>query len=110
MRLGEMTAEGDRVFVEAESRATLAGGGTYNNHYVFMARFRDGKMIEHKEFADTLHIHRVVDAPEVTAPPIARQGPLTSISEELRGGYFGEAMRQEAGADAAQQPSREVIP
>jgi ketosteroid isomerase-like protein len=39
-----LTAEEDRVVVEAESRATLVNGQNYGNTYVFVLRIRDGRI------------------------------------------------------------------
>jgi len=49
----DTTAEGNRVAVEAESLLPLKDGGTYNNHYHFLIRFRDGKVSQIKEYQDT---------------------------------------------------------
>ncbi|CAB1369727.1 nuclear transport factor 2 family protein [Denitratisoma oestradiolicum] len=51
--LHTLTAEEDRVAVEAESLGTHVSGKTYNNHYHFLLRFRDGKVVEMKEYMDT---------------------------------------------------------
>jgi hypothetical protein len=48
-----MTAEDDRVAVEAESNGTHASGRPYNNHYHFLFRFRDGKVLRLSEYMDT---------------------------------------------------------
>lgn len=53
-----MTAEGERVAVEAESEGLHASGQIYSNQYHFLFRFRDGKVIEYKEYMDT---ERVTD-------------------------------------------------
>jgi ketosteroid isomerase-like protein len=50
-----MTAEGDRVAIEAESLGEHASGKTYNNHYHFLMRLRDGKIVRFKEYMDTEH-------------------------------------------------------
>lgn len=49
----EITAEGDRVAVEAESFAEHVSGKYYNNKYHFLMRFRDGKLVQFKEYMDT---------------------------------------------------------
>lgn len=49
----EMTAEGDRVAVEATSLGEHVSGKTYANEYHFLARFRDGKLVAFKEYMDT---------------------------------------------------------
>jgi ketosteroid isomerase-like protein len=52
-----MTAEGDRVAVEAVGRARLVDGRPYENQYHFLMRFdADGKVIEFKEYLDTLYL------------------------------------------------------
>jgi ketosteroid isomerase-like protein len=53
-----MTAEGDRVAVEAESEGMHVSGKLYTNQYHFLCRFRDGKLVEFKEYMDT---ERVTD-------------------------------------------------
>jgi ketosteroid isomerase-like protein len=53
-----MTAEDDRVAVEAVSEGLHATGQTYSNEYHFLFRFRDGKVVEFKEYMDT---ERVTD-------------------------------------------------
>jgi uncharacterized protein (TIGR02246 family) len=53
-----MTAEGERVAVEAESEGMHVSGRLYTNHYHFLCRFRDGKLLEFKEYMDT---ERVTD-------------------------------------------------
>src|SRR3546814_2838324 len=53
-----MTAEDDRVAVEAESEGAHVSGATYRNQYHFFMRFRDGKLTQFKEYMDT---ERVTD-------------------------------------------------
>lgn len=53
-----MTAEGERVAVEAESEGQHVSGQLYTNQYHFLMRFRDGKVVEFKEYMDT---ERVTD-------------------------------------------------
>lgn len=48
-----ITAEGDRVAVEAESFAMHVSGKPYNNKYHFLMKFRDGKLLQFKEYMDT---------------------------------------------------------
>lgn len=50
-----VTAEGDRVAVEAESFAHLKNGKIYNNTYHFLFLFRDGKICLSKEYNDSQH-------------------------------------------------------
>lgn len=48
-----LTAEGDRVAVEASSEGLHASGRIYANQYHFLMRFREGKVVEFKEYMDT---------------------------------------------------------
>jgi ketosteroid isomerase-like protein len=48
-----MTAEGDRVAVEATSEGEHISGQTYTNEYHFLFEFRDGKLLRLKEYMDT---------------------------------------------------------
>ena len=55
-----VTAEGDRVAVEAESHGKLKNGKTYNNTYHFLFVFRDGKICLSKEYNDSAHANAVL--------------------------------------------------
>ncbi|ROZ52918.1 nuclear transport factor 2 family protein [Rhodococcus sp. WS1] len=48
-----MTAEGDRVACESRVTCTLVNGLEYNNEYLHLFRFRDGKICRTNEFMDT---------------------------------------------------------
>ncbi len=48
-----ITAEGDRVAVEAESSGQHVSGEAYNNFYHFLFIIRDGKVASMKEYLDT---------------------------------------------------------
>lgn len=48
-----ITAEGDRVAVEATSEGQHISGQTYSNHYHFLFELRDGRILRLKEFMDT---------------------------------------------------------
>ncbi len=48
-------AEGDKVAVEASSQGTHASGKPYSNHYHFLLTWRDGELVELKEYMDTEH-------------------------------------------------------
>ena len=48
-----ITAEGDRVAVEAESSGQHVSGEDYNNFYHFLFIIRDGKVASMKEYLDT---------------------------------------------------------
>ena len=53
--VGAITAEDDRVAVEAESKAKLVNGALYHNRYHFLFVIRDGRIHAVKEYLDTLH-------------------------------------------------------
>jgi len=55
-----VTAEGDRVAVEAESYAKMKNGKTYQNKYHFLFLVRDGKIQQVKEYLDTIHANEVL--------------------------------------------------
>lgn len=82
-----MIAEGDCVFFETEVHADLDGGGHYNNQIGFMFRFKDGKVIEHKEYTDTLHVYRVMEHEAIRGAPIPRQSNLTTVSAVVDSDY-----------------------
>jgi len=48
-----LTAEDDRVACESEGHVVLRNGAEYNNMYIHLFRFRDGKIREVKEYMDT---------------------------------------------------------
>lgn len=52
-RYGDITAEDDRVIVEAWGGMKMKTGKVYANVYVFKMQIRDGKVIAAREFFDT---------------------------------------------------------
>ena len=59
LKVHGVTAQGDRVAVEAESFAPLTSGKTYNNTYHFLFLFRDGKICQVREYNDSLHAAQI---------------------------------------------------
>ncbi len=55
-----ITAEGDRVALEAESYGETAGGKVYNNMYHFLIEVRGGKIQAVREYLDTIHAQDVL--------------------------------------------------
>jgi ketosteroid isomerase-like protein len=55
-----MTAEGERVAVEAESQGEHVSGKHYNNEYHFLFEFRDGELVSLREYMDTEHLTDVI--------------------------------------------------
>jgi len=55
-----VTAEGDRVAVEAESIGEHVSGCTYTNQYHFLFVIRDGRIAQFKEYLDTQRADEVL--------------------------------------------------
>jgi len=55
-----MTAEGDRVAVEAECRGEHVSGKIYAQRYHFLFVIRDGRIHEMREYFDTMHANDVL--------------------------------------------------
>jgi len=51
-----LTAEGDRVAVEATSYAEFTNGRVYRNEYHFLMEVRDGRIVRVREYLDTEHV------------------------------------------------------
>jgi len=49
-----VTAEGERVAIEARSTARTASGLVYRNHYHFLLRVQAGQVVHVREYMDTL--------------------------------------------------------
>jgi uncharacterized protein len=56
LKISRVIAEGDNVVVEAEGNSPVAGNKVYNNHYVWVLTLRNGKVLEGREYMDTLHV------------------------------------------------------
>lgn len=56
MTIHNVIGEGEYVAVEAESLGQHTSGKTYNNHYHWLFRFRNGKIVMLKEYLDTQHL------------------------------------------------------
>jgi len=54
-----VTAEGERVAVEAVSSARLADGRPYANRYHFLVQVRDGKVVQMREYLDTQYVYEL---------------------------------------------------
>ena len=51
LKIIDITAEGDRVAVEAETDSEMLDGRRYNNAYHFVFKLRDGKFYEVREYS-----------------------------------------------------------
>ena len=83
LRFGAVTAEGDRVLLEAEGDTEIAGGGRYTNVYIMALRVRDGKIAELKEFCDTLHVFQSFEAPVIRGEPKEREGHIAEVTKTV---------------------------
>jgi ketosteroid isomerase-like protein len=63
MTVKGLTAEGNRVAVEAESYVKLKNGRVYNNQYHFLMEVRDGKIDRVREYLDTMHTNAIFCTP-----------------------------------------------
>lgn len=93
MEIGDITAEGDKVWFEAQSFARLKDGQSYENAYVFFVRLRAGKIVEYKEFVDTYYVHRVIDSPLTRGTPQPRYRIFETPSHTFSGAAVGEVLR-----------------
>jgi ketosteroid isomerase-like protein len=55
-----LTAEGERVAIEARSEGVTARGHRYQQEYHFLMRVRDGRIVEWREYMDTEHARKVL--------------------------------------------------
>ena len=55
-----MTAEGDRVAIEAEGHGRHRSGQTYDQKYHFLVVISNGKVSQMKEYFDTEHARQVL--------------------------------------------------
>ncbi|NUU25650.1 MAG: SnoaL-like domain-containing protein [Streptomycetaceae bacterium] len=85
VRVGSVTAEDDRVAIEAEATCELPDGRRYQNHYHFLLRIRDGKLRTLKEYFDTQHAARSFgidfDLDKVQGEAKQRQSNLDDVSD-----------------------------
>ncbi len=72
LKLNEMTAEGERVAVEAETDSMMLSGKRYNNAYHFVFKLRDGKFTEVREYSCSFLAQSCFDAVEPTDPQATR--------------------------------------
>jgi uncharacterized protein len=55
-----VTAEDDRVAVEAEERGRSAAGKAYHNQFHYLFEVRDGRIHAVREYLDTMHADEVL--------------------------------------------------
>jgi ketosteroid isomerase-like protein len=84
LKIGDVTAEDDRVVIEAEPSYDLPNGRNYTNFYVFSVRIRDGKILRYRAHLDTLHAYRIFDGPPVFDPEV-RESPFEEVLRTFLG-------------------------
>jgi uncharacterized protein len=60
-----VTAQGERVAVEADSDGKLPGGDDYHNEYHYLFVVRDRKIVEWKQYCDTILANEVFCSDEL---------------------------------------------
>jgi ketosteroid isomerase-like protein len=63
----EITAQDDRVSVVADGTMPLKSGGSYDQTYHWLFKFRDDKMVEILEYLDILAVWKAFGTPEQRA-------------------------------------------
>jgi ketosteroid isomerase-like protein len=64
IKLGDWTAEEDRVSVTAKGHLKLKDGRVYASDYHFLIWVRDGKIARGKEYMDSAHVNDIFGAPD----------------------------------------------
>ena len=72
LQINAMTAEGERVAVEAETDSTMLSGKRYNNAYHFVFKLRDGKFTEVREYSCSFTAQDCFAAVEPNDPQATR--------------------------------------
>ena len=60
LKVTSMLAEGNKVAVEVASYGEHVNGKTYTNKYHFLITIEDGKLVNVKEYMDTLHLYQLI--------------------------------------------------
>lgn len=63
----EITAQDDRVALVADSTMPLKSGGSYDQTYHWLFKFRDDKIVEILEYLDILQVWKTFGTPEQKA-------------------------------------------
>jgi ketosteroid isomerase-like protein len=67
----EITAQDDRISVVADGTMPLKSGGSYDQTYHWLFKFRDDKVVEILEYIDILQVWKAFGTPEQKAMAIA---------------------------------------
>ena len=63
LTIKDMTVDGERVAVEAESLGTRIDGKIYHNSYHYLIIVREGLICERREYLDTIHAREMLCDP-----------------------------------------------
>ena len=69
MTITWVTADVDRVVIEANPRGVSPSGEQYDNHNVFVVELHDGKINAIREYYDTMHTSAVFFGTRYSRPP-----------------------------------------
>ncbi|MBW4793242.1 nuclear transport factor 2 family protein [Pseudomonas tolaasii] len=58
----DVTAQDNRVAIVAKGNLKFKDGRTYASNYNFLLTFREGKIVNGKEFLDALHVNEIFGA------------------------------------------------
>ena len=64
LEFDEITAQDDRVAIVVRGHMPLKAGGSYDNIYHWLFTFRDGMIVNVKEFFDTMSVRRAFGVPK----------------------------------------------
>lgn len=67
----QITAQDDRVAILVRGHMPLKSGGSYDNTYHWLFTFRDGKIVDVKEFFDTMAVQKAFGTPGEQRPASA---------------------------------------
>jgi len=85
MRIGDVTAEDDRVAIEIETFFSTKSGRTFNGQYHFLFYLHDGKIVGIKEYCDTLQVFEVLDGDHIKGARIPRASTIWNLTRTLEG-------------------------
>jgi hypothetical protein len=74
----EITAQDDRVALVADSTVPLKAGGSYDQTYHWLFKFRDDQIVEILEYLDILEVWKTFGTPEQKAMAIAATEPAAA--------------------------------
>jgi ketosteroid isomerase-like protein len=97
LELRSVTADAERVAVQAEGRATLRSGAPYNNSYCFVFHFAGGRIVEVSEYLDTALVARAFAVP-------AERPELLRLMDLNMWEMFREIIRVGRGGELVEAP------